>query len=445
MKEKNIAMKIKCFLNIIIILVLLVPITSYAEPDYGTENNSINVQNLTFEYKQEEQKVLENIPEIGCKAAYVAEPSTGKVIYEKNAHEAMYPASTTKILTALVVLEKCQLTDKAVVSKRALDLVPSDYTNAKLRVGEEVDIKTLLCALLIPSANESANVLAEHVSGSVEAFVELCNNRAKELGCENLHFVNANGMHDENHYCSAYDLYLIAKECQKYDVFNEIVKTKKFTVPASDIYPKNDRTFENTNELLLSGKYYYSYCTGIKTGHTSQAGECLVASSSNNNLNLISVVLGGKEKNSKGLNERFYDTKKLLDFVYENYTINQIAERGKVVATINVENATQETASLDIITDGDIFTIVPNDINKDNITSSIELNENIVAPIEQNQVLGEITYYADGLIYKANIVASHPVEKIPFGKNDVIISAVFILLLIIFVKILIKGKKKKRK
>ena len=354
-------MKNKKIIIFIIIFILLSPISVYAKEA--------------------------DIPTIGCKAAYIAEPTTGKVIYEKNAHEKMYPASTTKILTALVVLEKCELTEKAVVSKRALELVPEGYSNANLKVGEEIDIKTLLYALLIPSANEAANVLAEHVSGSVEDFVLLCNKRAKELGCETLNFVNTNGLHNENHYCSAYDLYLIAKECTKYDAFNEIVKTKNFSIPATSIYTKNDRTFKNTNELLLNGTYYYPYCTGIKTGHTTPAGECLVASSSYKNMNLISVVLGGKSQNSKGLNERFFDTKRLFEFTYNNYSFKEIVEKGHLVTTIDVKKATKDTKTLDCVVDKSICAVLPNSINKENITSSIKINENIVAPINKDEVI----------------------------------------------------------
>ena len=438
-KTRRISIKKSILVSVFIALLILFPICTYAE------NSTIGyTPNITFEYKQENQEVLDNIPNIGCKAAYIAEPITGKVIYEKNAHEPMYPASTTKILTALVVMENCQLDEKAIVSKRAIDLVPSGYSNAKLQVGEELTVQDLLYALLIPSANEAANVLAEHVNGSVEAFVELCNNRAKELGCENLHFVNTNGMHDENHYCSAYDLYLIAKECRKYDIFNEIVKTKNFTLPATEVYPRNDRTFQNTNELLLSGTYYYPYCTGIKTGHTTPAGECLVASSSYNNLDLISVVLGGQLKNSQGLNDRFYDTKQLFEFTYNNYSVKEIAEYGHAVATLTVGRATKETATLDAVVDADISTIVLNSIDKDNVQSSISIDDDIIAPIKQNQVLGQITYYADGLEYTTNIVASHSVEKLPYYKYNSIVIGDIIFTIIIIILLLIIFKKKKK-
>ncbi len=428
--------------KIILIIYLMIsisitPIFSYAE------SNAIYSTNSFVEYKKEEQKVLDNYPEIGCKAVYIAEPTTGKIIYEKNAHEKMFPASTTKLLTALVTMEKCKLSEKAIVSQNAISLVPEGYTNAKLVAGEELDIETLLYALLLPSANEVANVLAEHISGSIDAFVDLCNSRAKELGCETLHFVNTNGIHDENHYCSAYDLYLIAKECRKHDIFNKIVKTTSFTIPTTNVYPRADRTFKNSNEMLLiDNQYYYENCTGIKTGFTTPAGECFVGSSYYNGMELISVVLGGKEKNSNGLNERFYDTKKLFEFAYDNYSRKNIAEFGDSTVSLKVGKATKDTAELDLIVDTTISAIVPNDINKENVSYVVSIEDGIVAPIERNQVLGTVTYNADGLVYKTNLVASHEVEKLPYGLYNAVVASVLVLSLVLIIVVLKKSKKK---
>lgn len=434
----------KILISIIMALMLVSPISVYADNNITGDVTSDYKPEITLKYERDEQKVLDNVPRIGCKAAYVAEPTTGKIIYEKNAHEKMYPASTTKILTALVVMEKCGLTDTAVVSQNALDLVPEGYSNAGLKAGEKLSISDLLYALLIPSANEAANVLAEHVSGSVEAFAELCNNRAKELGCETLHFVNPNGLHSEDHYCSAYDLYLIAKECKKHEIFNEIVKTTSFTVPETNIYPRKDRILKNTNSLILpnSLSYYYPYCTGIKTGYTTPAGECLVASSSHDNIDLISVVLGGGT-NSKGLNERFYDTKQLFEFVYNNYSMKEISKKDDVITNINVKHATKETASLDIVISADIATILPNDIDIKNIHKTIAMDENISAPIEQNQVLGKATFYADGLNYTVDLIASHQVEKLPYWLYNSILVG-FILLVLIGCRTILKRSKKNR-
>ena len=151
----------------------------------------------------------------------------------------------------------------------------------------------------------------------------------------------------------------------KHNAFNEIVRTVSFTVPPTDIYPEDDRTFKNTNELILSDSpEYYSYCTGIKTGFTPPAGECLVASSKYNNIELISVVLGGEETDDSGFSERFHDTKNLLEFTYNNYSIREIAQSGDKVATINVGKATKGTSSLDIIVDSKLVILEKGRNNK---------------------------------------------------------------------------------
>ena len=406
---------------------------SFADSLYA-DNEIAGEGRVTFEYHRDEQKTRKNTPTIGCQAAYLADPVSGKVFYEKNAHAIMYPASTTKILTALVVLENCDVNETVTVSQKAIDLVPSGYSTAELKAGEKFSVYDLLQAMLIPSANEAANALAEHVSGSVEAFAKICNRRAKELGCEMLHFVNPNGVHDENHYCCAYDLYQIAKECRKHDVFNEIVKRSEFTVPATDVCPKGDRTFANTNEMLsvASPRYYLPYCTGVKTGHTSSAGECLVSSSSKDDLDLICVVLGGSIKN--GLNERFSDTKKLMEFVYGSYAYKRIADCSVPLAEINVRNAMKDASKLDLIIPNDIDTVAPNEITPDSVHRQIDLVEEIKAPIKLHQVLGTVTYRVDGLVYSTNIIAGHEIQKKPFWLYNTLIGAGFalIVMLILF-------------
>ena len=351
-------------------------------------------------------------PKTGCRAVYAADPETGKVFVEKNAREKMFPASTTKILTALLVLENCDITETAVVSQNAVDLVPPDYVTGKLCAGETLDIESLLYVMLIPSANDAANVLAEHVAGSIEAFAELCNRRAKELGCENLHFVNPNGIHDENHYCSAYDLYLIAKECVRYDLFRKIVSTNEYTLPATDVYPKADRTFTNTNALIQSGDYYCKYCTGIKTGHTNRAGECLVGSASYNGTDIISVVLGGSSEISRGLNDRFSDTANIYAFVYNSYSVKTVAKSGTPFFTVSVAQATADTESLGLVIGTDISTIVPNNMSEGEIPFSISLKKDITAPVYKGQTLGEISFYADGMVCRTELLAAHNVKKI---------------------------------
>ena len=212
------------------------------------------------------------------------------------------------------------------------------------------------------------------------------------------------------HYCTAYDLYLVAKECQKYDAFNEIVQTTEFTVPATDVYKQNDRKFENTNELILpKSKTYYPYCTGIKTGHTTPAGECLVSSSSNDGLNFICVVLGGSVRGE--VNDRFADSVALYNFAYSNYSNQTVVEDEQVFDTLTVEGATDDTAELDLIADTEVITLLPNDFDVSSIESDIKLGGTVEAPVKEGDVLGTATVKADGMNYTVNLVASHDVDK----------------------------------
>ena len=407
------------------------------------DNEVADKAKIQFAYVPKQQQTPTEKIKIGCKAAYLADPVTGKVFFEKNAHKKMYPASTTKILTALLALEKCDVEEKVKVSQTAAALVDEGYSNANLQAGETHSVYTLLQALMIPSANEAAYALAEHISGNIEDFATLCNERAKQLGCETLHFVNPNGLHNKNHYCSAYDLYLIAKECQKYDVFNEIVRSTSFSVPATDVYPHDDRTYENTNELLLSGDYYYSYCTGIKTGHTTPAGECLVASSSHDDLNVISVVLGGSITEEG--NERFTDTKKLFEYVYDHFAFKQIAQKNKVLRSIEVKHAVREQKIMDIVIPTDIYTVAPNKVTEENVQTRISLLDDIKAPIKENQVLGTVTYSVDGLVYTTNIVAKNDVQKLPFWLYNTLVTISIILIVYLVLKIRQKKIKAARK
>ena len=196
--------------------------------------------------------------DISSPVALLMESETGTVLYEKNAYEKNYPASTTKMLTAILTLENCDLDDTAIVSEKALMSVPYDYTNANLQVDEELTIRDLLYAFLIPSANDCGFVLAEHIAGSTEKFADMMNLKAAEIGCKNTHFTNPSGIQDENHYSTAYDLALIGRYAMKNDVFREIVSTSSYNLPITNKYDSTDRRFVNTNFLIReSQKNYY--------------------------------------------------------------------------------------------------------------------------------------------------------------------------------------------
>lgn len=380
-----------------------------------------------------------NSVSITAESAILVEVSTGRIIYEKNSIKQMYPASTTKIMTAILVIENCDLQEMVTVSETALQNIPSGYVTCNLSVGEEISVNDLLYALMLPSANDAAFVLAEHVAGSVEAFADMMNNKALEIGCTNTHFVNPNGIHDSKHYSTAYDLYLIAKYCMQNETFRNIVSTKEYTLPATNKHDAADRSFENTNDLLKPEKTnYYKTATGIKTGHTSMAGYCLVSESSREGLDFISVVL-----NSETDNKRFSDSVKLFDYGYDNYTLTKVKEKNQLIETIEVKNATKETMHLDLLVDKEITVINNKSITMDQIIPEINLNENISAPITAGAVLGTIKYKVDDIEYSANLIAKNDV--IERADYSILLIIIGIILLLIGFTMLIRRKKTSRK
>lgn len=384
------------------------------------------------------------IPDIYSSACLLMEESTGKILYSKNANSIMYPASTTKIMTAILTLEKCNLSDTAVVSHNAVFSIPSGYSTASLVEGEVLTIEQLLNVLLIPSANDAAVVLAEHIAGSVEAFSDMMNSKAVELGCLNTHFVNPNGIHNENHYSTAYDLALIGKYAMQFPTFKEISSKTRYTLPITNAYSKEDRIFNTTNDLIKPNysssptNYYYKYATGGKTGYTDPAGQCIVATATKDNISLIAVTLHG-DFTEDNLSQRALDCKALFEYGFNNFSMVSIAQKGDVASNMKVPNATKDSSSLDLLYSDDIYAFVPNGFDTSSVTPNIKLSSTF-APIAQDTVLGTISYDIDGSNYSCNLLASHEVYKNQFAKT-----AMELALLLIFLILLSKVLKRKKR
>lgn len=384
------------------------------------------------------------IPDTYSSACLLMEESTGKILYSKNANSIMYPASTTKIMTAILTLEKCNLSDTAVVSHNAVFSIPSGYSTASLVEGEVLTIEQLLNVLLIPSANDAAVVLAEHIAGSVEAFSDMMNAKAVELGCLNTHFVNPNGIHNENHYSTAYDLALIGKYAMQFPTFKEISSKTRYTLPITNAYSKEDRIFNTTNDLIKPNysssptNYYYKYATGGKTGYTDPAGQCIVATATKDNISLIAVTLHG-DFTEDNLSQRALDCKALFEYGFNNFSMVSIAQKGDVASNMKVPNATKDSSSLDLLYSDDIYAFVPNGFDTSSVTPNIKLSSTF-APIAQDTVLGTISYDIDGSNYSCNLLASHEVYKNQFAKT-----AMELALLLIFLILLSKVLKRKKR
>ena len=373
------------------------------------------------------------------------EKNTGKIIYEKNAYEKMYPASTTKIMTAILTLENCDLQDKAIVSANSIQSVPNGYSTAYLQIGEELTINQLLNVLLVASANDAANVLAEHIAGSVDSFCTMMNTKAHEIGCLNTNFVNPNGVHNENHYSTAYDLALIGRYAMNNETFRNIVSTNSYTLPATNKWTQNNRYFANTNELIKKDtrdavdNYYYEYCNGIKTGYTNPAKECIVASIKKNDLEFIVVTLGS-DKTDNGLSARYLDCKTLFNYAIQNYSTFKINEANSVLKQIDVLNGNLSTRTLDVIVENEINILINNSTDISSISPTVNINFPLSAPISKNSIIGTITYNIDDTTYSSNLLAGSDVEESQYLN---LIFKIILLAVVLFVVFkLVKSKKK---
>ena len=423
-------MKKSFFSNLIVCLLLLL---------------SLNIVFSSFVNADEE-----SLPDISSPSALLMDYSSGKILYEKNINEKRYPASLTKIMTAIIVLENCELSDTATVSYDAVMSLSSGYVTANLQVGEELTVEQLLYVLMVGSSNDAAIVLAEHVSGSVENFATLMNEKAKELGCRSTNFVNPNGAHDENHYSTAYDLALIAKYAMQNDTFRTLVSTTFYTLPTTNKYDREDRIFRTTNSLLhldtsdRADNYYYQYATGIKTGFTTPAGNCLIASANKNNLELITVVLGASQTKD-GLSQRYLDTLSLFDYGYNTYTLKQIINKGGIIQTLNIKNATRKTKKVEAVVANDVYALMKQ-VDKDSaVLPEINLNDNLKAPLKKGDVIGSVTYTVDGIQYTEDLLANNDVKKSRFLLKLAILIIIVLILWMYAKNKRIKNKKQRLK
>lgn len=378
------------------------------------------------------------------------ETTTGKVVCENGCDEVLYPASTTKIMTAILALEHCNLTDVATVSHNAIFSVPVGYSHAMLVEGEKLTIDQLLHLLLIPSANDAAIVLAEHIAGSVDSFSTMMNTKALELGCTNTHFVNPNGIHSDDHYTTARDLAIMARYAMNNETFRKLVTTTTYTLPATNLYPDPDRFFKNTNELIMPDdrdavdNYYYEYANGIKTGYTNPAGECLVASAKKDDKEFIIVILGsGRTEN--GLSERFLDSATLFDYAFANYKTQNLNNENALLKEVEISNANIFNKKLDVLIQDKIDVLIKNNQDLNSITPTIEYTSDLQAPIIKNSVIGKITYNINGNTYTSNLLAGEDMTESTLTTNILTIGSILLVVFLLFKLINHNNKKKNKK
>ena len=286
-------------------------------------------------------------------------------------------------------------------------------------------MEQLLNVLLIPSANDAANVIAEDIAGSVESFASMMNTKAKEIGCENTNFVNPNGVHDENHYSTAYDLALIGRYAMKNDTFRRLVSTVRYILPTTNKYDKENRVFVNTNRLVneKSGQYY-KYSTGIKTGYTDAAGNCIVSSAKKDNMELICVIMGAGNDLTTDIN-KFDDCISLFNYGFGNYSYETLCKANDVFKVVSPRNASKDTKSLNVLYETDIDALVDTNTVSTDLLPEVHLDDNLKAPITRGSVVGSVSYTIDGINYTTNLIAGQDI--LANSTFSIIIKVVIVL------------------
>ena len=357
-----------------------------------------------------------------CTNAALLDANHGDLLYDMKANERAYPASITKVMTALLVVEAIsygQLSPDTVatVSSSAVQGIPSEYVTGAFKAGEEISIENLLYCMLLESDCDASNILAEAVDGTVPDFVAHMNRKAGELDCQGTHFTNTYGLHDEDHYSTAYDLALIMEAALEYDLFRDVIKTPSYRVPATNL--SGERYFFNKN-ALISNLYYEGYvydkCIGGKTGTTDDAGRCLVAAAEDGDEVLISVILGSGPMEVPGDTElrqgQFRESRRLLEYGFDNFHRVTITKDSEPVATVKV-TMSRQADEVNLKPQGSITRTLPKSMDVDDIEYRItRFADEVEAPVEAGQVMGTMTlFYEDEVYGTLDLVAVTSVER----------------------------------
>ena len=348
---------------------------------------------------------------VDAKAAILYEVSTDTVLFEQNADDRLYPASTTKLLTALIAMEYGNPADTVTVTSDAVDGLWEQGSSSYLLPGEEISFMDLLRYMLVASGNDAANAMAIHISGSKEAFAELMNSTALELGCTNSHFTNPNGLHDENHYTSARDLLLIAKAAMANSTIAEIVAQDEVTLPVTNKHSAT--TTKYTTNYLISkkstGAYFYEGANGIKTGTTTPAGLCLIGSCVKGEYTYYSVVLGA-EKMADGSSGQFVETANLFRYGEQNFSKQIMLNASEPIAEVPVRLSEEKNCVIATPSES-IAAMLPNTFEASDLEIQYTVEESVDAPVRVGDVLGTMTASYGGKEYHLNLIASSDASR----------------------------------
>lgn len=400
--------------------------------------------------------------QLNAKAAMLISLDTDQILHEKNADKKMYPASLTKMLAAVLVLEQVDDIDKTTitVSKSALTAIMGTGASViGLKEGEVLTVRQALYCLLVSSGGDVAYVIAEYIGGNTENFMDMMNKRAKELGMEHSSFGNPVGLHDDKTYTTARDISILAKYALKFDVFKEITSTTRYYMPKTNKSPQ--RILSTTNFLIdPSTNYYYAYASGVKTGFTDEAGRCVVSTASYNGYNYLCIIMGCD--GTGGQRNEFVDSRNLYRWAFNDFEYKELLDISKPVTEIPLE-LSMETDYLKLYPSNNITQILPKTADSSTITIKPHLkHESVDAPIKKGDVLGTAdVIYAGEIIGTVKLVSNEDIKANVFLQSGRVIkniftSSIFKIILIVIVGAIViyvlicvyltyKSRKKRRK
>jgi D-alanyl-D-alanine carboxypeptidase (penicillin-binding protein 5/6) len=386
-----------CFLLILSFIFCTFSSCFAEETTYVWSNNSTPVTS-SVTTNNETETSSQNSLSLESASAILIEQSTGKILYEQNSHEQLRPASVTKVMSILLIMEaldsgKISLTDSVPCSENAASMGGSQIW---LDPRETLTVDEMLKAICVASANDCVVAMAEYIAGSEEGFIQMMNDKAKELGMNDTTFKNCHGLDEDDHVTSSYDISLMSKE-----LLNNHPQVTKYTTIWTDSLRDGKSQLSNTNKLIKT----YKGATGLKTGSTGLALYNLSASATRDNLSLIAVIM--KAPSTK---VRFAEAQKLLDYGFNTFSFQQFGKKGDIVQNISIDKGS--THSLDLVLEKDAGTLIEKGKSKE-IEQTIQIDENISAPIDAGQKLGELKFTLNGEVLSiVNIVSKQSIDKL---------------------------------
>lgn len=384
--------------KIVLILIMMFSLTIYLQAEEtNVENNTLETEETKIEEEKKEEGE-ETAINLKSQSGIIMEASTKKVLLEKSSHEHLAPASMTKIMTMLLIMEELnkgniKLEDEVIISANAANMGGSQVY---LEANTKATVKELLTSIGIASANDAAVAMAEKIGGSEDNFVNMMNKRAKELGCVDTHFSNPHGLDEDDHYSSAYDMALIAAELLKYEDILEITKTYETTLTH-----QNGKSIwlVNTNSLIR----FYSGLDGLKTGYTEKAGYCLTGTMKRNDMRLITVVMHANEKE-----DRNTDTINMMEYAYSMFYKDILLNKDKSLGEMFIDNSKERKIKYYLEEDANI--VLGKDQDKVKYKYNIELNE-VKAPLKKGDKVGKLTMIAENEEKEYNLIVKEDVEE----------------------------------